>query len=105
MRRPMMNTLKQKWKDFTVWFVEYCGYTNTKISKCSIEYTTYFKTKIRHDNDNETPKFINDGLVEAGLIVDDDSLHLNPLVLRCYTDKENPRTEIKITIMEDKDNE
>lgn len=96
MRRPQMNDLKGKWKDFIVWFVEENGLTNKRIEKCSMTFISYFKTKIRKDCDNTVPKFILDGLADSGLIIDDDSLHLESLTLRCGYDKEHPRTEILI---------
>lgn len=96
MKRPMMNALKQKWKDFIVWFIEYGGYTNLHINECEMIFTTYFKTKIRHDCDNTVPKFILDGLPESGFIIDDDSKHIKSLTLKCDYDKERPRTEILI---------
>ncbi|MDF2700898.1 MAG: hypothetical protein K0Q49_2462 [Haloplasmataceae bacterium] len=100
MKRPMMNALKQRWKDFMVWFVDYCGYTNLHINKCEMIFTTYFKTKIRHDTDNTVPKFLLDGLSESGFIIDDDSKHLTSLTLRCDYDNENPRTVIEIKIFD-----
>jgi hypothetical protein len=96
MKRPMMNDLKQKWKDFMIWFVENQGLTNKNIEKCSMMFISYFKTKIRKDCDNTVPKFILDGLAEAHLIVDDDSLHVISLTLKCEYDKERPRTEIYV---------
>jgi hypothetical protein len=96
MKRPMMNDLKQKWKDFIVWFVEDNGLTNKKIEKCSMTFISYFKTKICKDCDNTVPKFILDGMAESGLIIDDDSLHVESLTLKCGYDKENQRTEIFI---------
>lgn len=96
MRRPMMNALKQAYKEFIIWFVEEQELTNKKIEKCTMTFISYFKTKIRKDCDNTVPKFILDGLADAQLIVDDDSLHLTSLTLQCGYDKENPRTEIII---------
>ena len=96
MKRPMMNDLKQKWKDFIIWFVEEQGLTNKKIEKCQMTFINYFKTKIRKDCDNTVPKFILDGMAESGLIIDDDSLHLIKLTLECGYDKERPRTDILI---------
>ncbi len=96
MKRPMMNALKQKYKDFILWFVKYNKYQNLNIEECDMEFITYFKTKIRHDVDNTVPKFILDGLVDSGFIVDDDSKHLKSLTLRCDYDKDHPRTEILI---------
>lgn len=96
MKRPQMNALKQKIKDFIIWFVENQGLTNRKIQKCDMTFVSYFKTKIRADTDNTVPKFYLDGFVEAGLIEDDDYSHLESLTLRCGYDKESPRTEIFI---------
>ena len=95
-----MNQMKANWKEFIVWFVENQGLSRLNIKKCSMKFTSYFKTKIRNDVDNTVPKFILDGMVEAGLIVDDDYEHLRPLILDCGYDKNNPRTEIEISIWE-----
>lgn len=98
MRRPMMNALKQKWKDFIKWLVDTKGYSNLRIDKCEIEQVVYYPNNRRHDIDNTVPKFILDGLVESGMIVDDDHLHITKLTLSCGVDIERPRTEIKIKI-------
>lgn len=100
MKRPMMNGLKQKWKDFISWFVEEKGYSNLRIKRCEISQKIYYETNRRHDLDNGVPKFILDGLVESGMIDDDDSEHISKLTLECETDRENPRTVLKITIYE-----
>lgn len=96
MRRPMMNSLKQKWKDFIKWFVVEQGYSNLRIEKCEIEQTVYYPNNRRHDTDNSVPKFILDGLVESGMIIDDDSNHITKLTLSCKTDIIHPRTELRI---------
>ena len=97
MKRPMMNALKQRWKDFIVWFIKEQGYANLHIDKCEMKFTTYYKTNRRHDVDATTPKFILDGFAKSGFIIDDDSKHLTSLTLECYVDSDNPRTEIEIT--------
>lgn len=91
-----MNQLKQRWKDFIVWWIRKIGYADLKLESFEIEYKVYMPTKRRIDPDNIAPKFIQDGLVESGLIVDDDGLHLKALTLITGYDKENPRTEITI---------
>ncbi len=96
MKRPRMNALKQKWKDFGVWFINDCGYSNLKIDNCSILFTVYFNINRRRDLDNMTQKFIIDSFVESGFIVDDDYKHVAEITMRCGYDKDNPRTEIKI---------
>ena len=98
MKRPAMNGLKQKWKDFIKWFVDEQGYANLHIDKCEISQSIYYPTNRRHDIDNSAPKFILDGLVESGMIVDDDSKHITKLTLRCFTDSDNPRTELLLFI-------
>ena len=105
MKRPMMNALKQKWKDFGVWFIEDQGYTNLRIDQCEMIYTTYYQTHRRHDTDNSVPKFFTDSLVESGFIVDDDFRHLRSLTLKCDVDPDRPRTEILVKIYDTKENE
>lgn len=100
MKRPMMNGLKQKWKDFIKWLVEDEGYTNLHITKCEISQKIFYETNRRHDLDNGVPKFILDGLVESGMIVDDDSSHITKLTLECGNDRNNPRTILKIDVDE-----
>ena len=98
MKRPMMNALKQKWKDFIIWFIKKEGYSDLHIEKCTMSFTVYYQTNRRHDIDNTTPKFILDGMAESGFIIDDDSKHLISLTLECYVDKDNPRTEIEVVV-------
>lgn len=96
MKRPMMNALKQKWKDFIVWFVRAQGYANLRIEKCEIEQTVFYPNNRRHDIDNTVPKFVLDGLVESGMIIDDDCKHITKLILCCVADSNCPRTELVI---------
>jgi len=96
MKRPMMNALKGKWKEFIVWLIGQQGYANLRIERCELIFTTYFPTNRRHDVDNTCPKFILDGLCQSGFIVDDDSTHVTQLTLRCGVDRERPRTEIDV---------
>lgn len=101
MKRPMMNALKQRWKDFICYFIEKQGYSNLQIEKCEMKFTTFYKTNRRHDVDAAAPKFILDGFSESGFIIDDDSKHLTKLILECYVDKDNPRTEIEVLIYDE----
>lgn len=96
MKRPMMNALKQRWKDFIKWFINEQGYTNLHIDKCEISQIVYYPNNRRHDTDNSVPKFILDGLVESGMVMDDDSKHITKLTLMCDTDTKHPRTELHI---------
>ena len=98
LKRYAMNALKQKWKDFIKWFVIEQGYDNLHIQHCEISQTIYYPDNRRHDTDNSVPKFILDGLVESGMIVDDDSNHIEKLTLLCKRDMNYPRTEILIKI-------
>lgn len=98
MKRPMMNALKQRWKDFIKWYITQLGFSELHIDKCEISQVVYYPTNRRHDIDNSVPKFILDGLTESGMIIDDDSRHITRLTLECYVDKENPRTELTIKL-------
>lgn len=97
MKRPMMNALKQKWKDFIVWYISTAGYSNLRIEQCELGFKTFYSSHRRHDTDNSTPKFIIDGLCESGFIIDDDCDHIRKLTLECFVDAERPRTEIYVT--------
>ena len=99
MKRPQMNSLKQKWKDFMVWFIEDQGYANLRINKCEMTYKVFYPNNRRHDLDNTTPKFIQDGLVLSGFVIDDDSEHITSLTLKAGTDLDRPRTEITTKIL------
>lgn len=94
--RIQMNALKQKWKDFVIWWIRDLGYENKQLDNVDVIYDIYHPTKRRTDPDNYTPKFIHDGFVESGFLVDDDREHLHSLTIRCHVDKENPRTEIEV---------
>lgn len=96
MPRSQMNALKQKWKDFIVWFIENQGYANLHIEECELVFTAYYPTNRRHDVDNSVPKFILDGMVESGFLGDDDSTHVKKLSLQCFVDRDHPRTEIDV---------
>ena len=96
--RIQMNVLKQKWKDFCVFWMKLEKLNNKNLDNFDITITVFFDTKRRHDVDNQVPKFILDGFTEAGFIVDDDEKHLHSLTLKTGYDKENPRTEIEVFI-------
>ena len=96
MKRPAMNALKQKWKDFIIWFITKRGYANLRIEKCDMKFETFYPTNRRHDVDNSVPKFVLDGFCECGFLVDDDSKHLMSLLLKCGVDCDHPRTDITV---------
>lgn len=102
LKRPQMNALKQKWKAFVCWWLTDLGYNDLKLNKVAITQTLYFDTNRRHDSaDNFTPKHILDGFTEVGFIVDDDDKHLISLTMQGGgVDRENPRTEFEIEILE-----
>lgn len=61
-----------------------------------VEITYYFKKRGRRDPDNFSGKMLLDPLVREG-VLKDDSFDNVVLSLKGTYDKENPRTEIKIT--------
>ncbi len=68
-----------------------------KLSAATVQATFFFKAKRRRDPDNllSSLKAAFDGMVDAGVFVDDCGLTHLPVQQRI--DKENPRVEITIT--------
>ena len=66
------------------------------IEKAIVKITYYFPNLIRRDPDNYSGKFILDGLVNAGVLIDDSFKNIE-LILEGKLDRDNPRTEIKIS--------
>lgn len=100
MRRPAMNNLKAKWGEFMEWVIKDLNLNDIAIELCEMEFTSYFKTARRADCDNMTPKFMLDGMVKAGFIVDDDYKHIRSIKIMCDLDRKNPRTEILVRVLE-----
>lgn len=96
MPRHQMNALKQIWKEFGVWLVEYNKLDNKQIDKCDITIEYFFDSKRVHDSDNYTPKYLFDSFTQSGLLINDDFSHVQSLTIRGNYCKENPRTEITI---------
>lgn len=83
---------KDYWKNLCVL---YCRPRPQKPPEyAQVTITFYFDNRRRHDADNYQ-KFLLDGLVAAGVIMDDDFSHIQVLCKGGY-DKKNPRTEIEI---------
>ena len=101
LKRQSMNNLKQRWKEFIIWLIADAGFSDMKIDKCEIRQKVYFPTTRRADIDNTVPKFILDGFVESGMIIDDSYTHIKKLVLEAGYDKERPRTELTIKILDE----
>lgn len=69
------------------------------INKCKMTIIYYFKDRRRHDPSNYD-KFVLDGLVEANVITDDNYSVITEFTTKGDYDKDNPRTEIIIDIIE-----
>lgn len=87
LRRPTMNSLKQRWKDFGKFVVDKYGLCDLGISKCKCKYIIHksYVNKIKRcDNDNFTPKFILDSLTaeSSGVLVDDSTQCIEELTIK-----------------------
>jgi Holliday junction resolvase RusA-like endonuclease len=98
MKRMVQNSLKQKYKEFSVWLASHYEIADLNISKAEFTYEFFFPDHRRRDFDNLllTPKLINDGLVEAKTLVDDDGEKLMLKFKPFQYDKSNPRVEISV---------
>ena len=70
--------------------------------RATIAATFYHKTKRRRDDVNALAmlKAAYDGIVDAGLLVDDDADHLTTLPASFAIDRDAPRVELRITRLE-----
>lgn len=87
---------KNDWKNLCVLYCRPRPQNPPEYAQVTITY--YFDNRRRHDADNYQ-KFLLDGLVAAGVIMDDDFSHIQVLCKGGY-DKKNPRTEIEINEIE-----
>lgn len=70
---------------------------NRRWTKATIQYTFYWKSKNKRDDDNAVAmcKAYRDGIADSGVVVNDSAFStLAPVMLH---DKKNPRVEICIT--------
>lgn len=83
-----INKEKQRWKEMIAWQVK-----GKRIgTPCRLEIEFHVNDNRRHDIDNLSAKFILDGLVEGGLIPDDDYKHINQITCRIIkSDKKETR--------------
>jgi len=102
--RMVMNGKKSNWGNLGVWIAEKFNMSNLNISNCLMEYRIFSSTLANKDNDNIAGgiKFLNDGLlVKSGMCLDDNYNIVNPLLINCDYDKDNHRTEIRISTFDD----
>jgi len=68
-------------------------------AKVLVEVTFFHKTNHRRDPDNSTGsiKAVYDGIVDSGLVPDDDKKHMRRQEPDYLVDKESPRVELTIT--------
>jgi len=80
------------------WLVRATGWTGPPMSKARVTYRFWFPDARRRDPDNAMAgtKFIADGLVDAGVLMDDDFRHYVPILEYGGVDKRRPRVEIII---------
>ena len=92
--------LKKQWEHD----VYYCAYSvrpKTPIKFAKVKITYFFKTNRHRDIvDNYSPKFLMDGIVKAGVLVDDRTEYVGIPELVPDFDKDNPRVEIEIEEVE-----
>lgn len=106
MSSEMYNSLKEKWGDFGIWVAKKNGMSDKKIKNSLIELRVFSETKARKDVDNIAGgyKLFGDGFaVQSNFFIDDNYNHINPMIIGCEYDKDNPRLEIRITVTEEKD--
>ena len=103
MEHPQRNAVKQKWSDFICWWVDKLGYANLGLNGIEMFVEFHFGDfRDRDIGDNYNLKFINDGFVKSGFIVDDNCKIIQK-VQYVYKGvcKEFPRTVIRFVKLDD----
>ena len=98
------GNLKKRWGEFGVWLCEKYGHSNMNYKNAVVEYRIFSENNARKDIDNYIggAKLPNDGLfVKSGMFEDDCCIYINPFIGAIEYDKDNPRTEIRISIIDE----
>jgi len=96
------SSLKKQWGDFGEWLASYYKLSNLNLENAVVEYRIFNETKIRKDCDNYSAKILNDGLFsKSGMFKDDSYYFINPFISGMEYNKDNPRTEIRISIIDE----
>lgn len=105
MVRMAENNLKQKWKDFIIWWVEKLGWSNLMINEVEVYIDFYFWNMTDRDiTDNYNLKFINDGLTASGFLLEDNCWELQQAHYRFRgLDRKFPRTVITFKKLKEED--
>ena len=95
----MKASATKRYRRLTCEAVEEEQVENTPWECCAVEATFYFKTERRRDQDNAmgSLKSAYDGIVDAGLVEDDDFEHMKRLYVDFEIDKKYQRVDLKIT--------
>ena len=95
--RHVGNKLKQDTQQIIEWEIKRQLPNVAILMPVKILYRWYMKDKRRDlDNVASAKKFINDALVEMGVIPDDGQRWVTAIPDEFYIDRDNPRTEIEI---------
>lgn len=88
---------KKAWEEIVGWEVLAQKVKPSQpIIKAVTTYFYFFPTRHRHDPSNYSPKWIEDGLVKAGILVDDSFDHIELNIRKGGVDRNHTRVEIVI---------
>ena len=89
----------KKYRNLTRQKIEWECLESTPWKKVIVSAAFYYKTKRRRDQDNAMAalKAAYDGVVDAGVVVDDDYEHMKRGVPTFSYDKKHPRVALTIT--------
>ena len=94
--RLVDNPRVKEWRNKTAeWLKDHADVAGLEGKQVVACYTFYMKDKTRRDIDNMISS-VNDALVQAGILSDDNWKVLRIGSAEAYLDKENPRAEIQL---------
>lgn len=97
--RILRSRLTKKYREIARRAASIAGVESGPWEKATIKADFYHKTQRRRDDVNQLAmlKPAYDGIVDAGIMVDDDSTHLFTLTPAFHLDKKCPRVELTLT--------
>ena len=102
LQRKQIANLKAKYKEFGIWLVKRYGFDNLRLEKFELDVHVYMPTRRRFDLDNCVGgvKLLADAFTETQMIVDDNCGNMTKLTVTGGYDKDNPRSEYILRVVE-----
>lgn len=90
------NKHKEHWNELVRMILTSYNYNHETLQKAIVKFKYYFKDARKRDASNYVGKFLEDALVENGVIFDDNYDVIGQPIIEFYKDRDNPRMEVYV---------